>query len=127
MKKITKITSIVALFLCSSFLNFNELKAQNNTPQQSGIQEVGTGTIIFLNSGLNSSLNTGSNSGQNTGSNSSLKSGLIQDDNTGEVYEFHYAGLEVLEIDGKYTYILQITASGKVIVRDIRHTSSSSY
>ncbi len=113
MKKIAKIASTIVLFLCTSFLSVNEVKAQNNSPQQSSI-----GTIVSLNVGLNTSQNSGSNSDPCPG----LKTGLIQDDITGEVYEFKYAGLEVLEVNGRYTYILQITASGKVIIRDVRHT-----
>lgn len=122
MNKTIKIATTLALFLCASFLNINELKAQNNPPQQSSI-----GTIVSLNAGLNSvantSLSSGSNQNQNSGQNSGLKSGLIQDDITGEIYEFHYAGLEVLEINEKYIYIVQITASGKIIIRDIHHTN----
>ncbi|MCD6018422.1 MAG: hypothetical protein K0S53_1543 [Bacteroidetes bacterium] len=129
MKKTTKIGSTVALFLCTSFLTINEVKAQNNSQQQSWSQHVGIGTIVALNTGQNSavssSINSGSTSGSNSGSSSGLTIGLIQDDITGEVYEFRYAGLEELEINGKYTYILQITASGKVIIRDIRHSPSS--
>lgn len=133
MNKTIKIATTVALFLCASFLNINELKAQNNPPQQSTIQGSGIGTIVFLNTGLNTGLNSvantslssGSNQNpnQNSGQNSSLTSGLIQDDITGEIYEFHYAGLEVLEINEKYIYILQITASGKIIIRDIHHSN----
>lgn len=125
MTKTIKIVTTIALFLCTSFLTVNQLKAQNNSSQISGIQQGGIGTIISLNSGLNSTLSSSQNYGTNQGSNSGLKTGLIQDDNTGEIYEFQYAGLEVLEINGRYTYILQITASGKVIVRDVRHLPSS--
>ncbi|MES2566733.1 MAG: hypothetical protein V4565_07700 [Bacteroidota bacterium] len=121
MKKTTKIVSTTALFLCTSFLTINEVKAQNNSTQQSCSQTFGTGTIVGLNTSTSYAVNSVTTSGGNSGSNSGLQTGLIQDDITGEVYEFHYAGLEVLEINGKYTYILQITASGKVIIRDIRH------
>lgn len=120
MNKTIKIVSTIALFLSMSFLSVNELKAQNNSPQQSSI-----GTIVSLNTGLNSTLISGQNSGSNTDPNPGLKTGLIQDDITGEIYEFKYAGLEVLEINGRYTYILQITASGKVIIRDVRHSPTS--
>lgn len=101
MKKNTKIVSALALFFCTSFLSVNELKAQNNTPQQSSVQENSHGTVLSLNPGL--------------------KSGLIHDETSGEVFEFHYAGIEVLEINKGYIYILQITGSGKIIIRDIRH------
>ena len=116
MKKTSKIISTIALFLCTSFLTVNELKAQNNSPQQSSI-----GTIISLNAGLSTSLISGANQAPSPG----LKTGLIMDETTGEVFEFKYAGLEVLEINGRYTYILQITASGKVIIRDVRHSPTS--
>lgn len=121
MKKTTKIASTVVLFLCALFFISNEVNAQNNSPQQSCSQVVGIGTIVSLDSDLNSTSYSST-----TNSNPGLKIGLIQDDITGEVYEFRYAGLEVLEINGKYTYILQITASGKIIIRDIRHTTSPS-
>lgn len=124
MNKTTKIATVVALVLCTSFLNINKLNAQNNLPQQSCNQQLGTGTIIYLNTGVNTTLSSSQNSGSNQNQNSGSKSGLIMDDNTGEVYEFKYAGLEVLEINGRYTYILQITASGKIIIRDVRHLPS---
>jgi hypothetical protein len=123
MKKTTKIAYAAALFLCASFISVNELKAQNNSQQQCGVQQVRTGTIVFLNTGSNSTLTSSPNQGQNSSPNSGLKSGFIQDNATGEIYEFHYAGLEVLQINEQYIYILQITASGKIIIRDIRHSN----
>lgn len=123
MKKITKIVSTIILFLCTSFLTINEVKAQNNSSYQSCSQGSGIGTIIALSTSQNSTVISSTNSGSSSG----LKIGLIQDDITGEIYEFRYAGLEVLEINGRYTYILQITASGKIIIRDIRHSPSSGY
>lgn len=99
MKKIIKIATILALILSTSNLNINGLKAQNNSQQPSSIGEVGSGRILSLNLGL--------------------KSGLMLDDITGNIKEFHYAGLEVLEVNADYVYIVQITVSGKIIIRDI--------
>ena len=124
MKKTTKIVSTVLLFICTSFLSI-EVKAQNNSPQQSCSLVAGMGTIVSLNSDTKAGLNS-ANFSSNSDSGPGLTTGLIQNDITGEIYEFKYAGLEELVINGKYTYILQITASGKVIIRDIRHSPSTS-
>lgn len=124
MKKVIKITATIALFLCTSFLSVNELKAQSNSQQQC-TQGSRTGTIVFLNTGTNSTQSAAANSGsgQNQNSNEGSTTGIIVDDVTGNEYEFKYAGLEVLQINEKYIYILQITASGKIIIRDIHHSN----
>ena len=99
MKKIIKIAAILLISICPSFFNSNGLKAQNSPNSQCTINEIGSGKILSLNPGL--------------------KSGLLLDDTTGEIKEFHYAGLEVLEINAEYIYIVQVKVSGKIIIRDI--------
>lgn len=99
MKTIIKVATILALILSSSNLNNNSLKAQNNSQGPLSVCEVGSGRILSLNLGL--------------------KSGLLLDDVTGNIKEFHYAGLEVLEVNTDYVYIVQVTVSGKIIIRDI--------
>jgi hypothetical protein len=100
MKKAIKTTAILILTLFIAYLNINSLKADNdNAHQPAAICTAGSGTVLSLNH--------------------SLKSGLIVDELTGDIKEFHYAGLEVLEINVEYIYIVQITASGKIIIRDI--------
>jgi hypothetical protein len=98
MKKIIRITLVLTLALFASFSGLNSVKADN--PNQCAAADgTSSGTIVSLRPGL--------------------KSGLILDELTGVVKEFHYAGLEVLEINVDYIYIVQITASGKIIIRDI--------
>jgi hypothetical protein len=98
MKKTTRITAMIALFLCASYVNANDIQAENNS-QQSVMNDVASGKILELNPGA--------------------KSGLLMDGLTGEVVEFQYAGLEVLEVNVEYVYIKQVTAKGKIIIRDI--------
>lgn len=98
MKKIIRIALVFALALFTSISGLNNAKADN--PNQCAAADgVSSGTIVSLRPGL--------------------KSGLILDELTGVVKEFNYAGLEVLEINVDYIYIVQITASGKIIIRDI--------
>jgi hypothetical protein len=97
MKKSIKVVFTLVLILCSTYLNVNGLKADNS--QQASMNVSGSGRIISLDPGS--------------------KSGLILDDNTGDLKEFHYAGLEVLEVGTDYVYIVQLTANGKIIIRDI--------
>lgn len=97
MKKTIKIALTLALIVCTSYLNVDCLKAVNPQLASMNIQE--SGTILSLDPGS--------------------KSGLILDDISGEIKKFHYAGLEVLEVNVDYVYIVQITANGKIIIRDI--------
>lgn len=98
MKKIIRITLVFALALFTSLSGLNNAKGDN--PNQCAAADgVSSGTIVSLRPGL--------------------KSGLILDELTGVVKEFNYAGLEVLEINVDYIYIVQVTASGKIIIRDI--------
>lgn len=99
MKKTIKIAFMLALFLSTSYFSANGLKAQNNPDPQSCMGLSGSGKVISLDPGS--------------------KSGLILEEGTGHVVEFHYAGLEKLEVNTEYVYILQITVSGKIIIRDI--------
>jgi hypothetical protein len=98
MKKIIRITLVFALTLFTSVSGLNSAKADNPN-QVAAADGVSSGTIVSLHPGL--------------------KSGLILDELTGVVKEFNYAGLEVLEVNVDYVYIVQITASGKIIIRDI--------
>jgi hypothetical protein len=97
MKTMKRIAAILILTLCTS-LNMTDLRADNNS-QPACVNGQESGKIIALNNGA--------------------KSGLMLDELTGVVKEFHYAGLEVLEINVEYIYIVQITMSGKIIIRDI--------
>jgi hypothetical protein len=97
MKKNIKIAFAFLLILCASYFNVNSLRADNS--QQASMNAEGSGRIISLDPGS--------------------KSGLILDDFTGTVKGFHYAGLEVLEVNTDYVYIVQITANNKIIIRDI--------
>ena len=99
MKKSIKIMSALALLLCLSYSNVSELKAENNAQLNSCTYETGSGKILSLCPGL--------------------KAGLMKDEITGDVYEFHYAGPEVLEVNAEYVYIVLTTGSGKIIIRDI--------
>lgn len=96
-----KISVAFSIFLCIVLFTVNDAKAQNpqNPGPLSSMNAVQTGTIISLD--------------QNS------RSGLIRDDQTGEVKEFLYVGLEVLEVNVDYVYIVQITVSGRVIIREI--------
>jgi hypothetical protein len=98
MKKIIKVTFVFVLFLSASYRGANRLSADNPFILPAADGET-SGVIISLNPGA--------------------KSGLILDDVTGAVKEFHYAGLEILEVSVDYIYIYQVTASGKIIIRDI--------
>jgi hypothetical protein len=99
MKIIVKISLVFVLMLCSLNPSMNVLHADNPCNAAS-VDGQASGIIISLNNGN--------------------KSGFIVDDVTGVISEFHYAGIEVLEINVDYIYIVQITASGKIIIRDIR-------
>jgi hypothetical protein len=97
MKKTIKAVLTLTLIFCVSYLNVSILKADNSSA--ASINAEGSGRILTLNPGQ--------------------KSGLILDEVTGAVKEFHYAGLEVLEINVDYIYLVQVTASGRIIIRDI--------
>lgn len=98
MKKTVQTALILVLSLSTPYFSVNGLKADNPNPQSTmGIN--GSGTVISLDHGS--------------------KSGFIIEDGTGNVVKFHYAGLEVLEVNTEYVYIVQITVSGKIIIRDI--------
>jgi hypothetical protein len=98
MKILVKISLVFALLLCSLTPSMNVLHADNPCNAAS-VDGTASGVILSLKHGN--------------------KSGFIIDDVTGVISEFHYAGIEVLEINVDYIYIVQITASGKIIIRDI--------
>jgi hypothetical protein len=75
--------------------------------------------ISFAGKAQSSHSNHNEGSGVVISFNPNSNSGLIMDDSTGEVFEFHNAGIEILEINESYIYIMQVTANGKVIIRDI--------
>jgi hypothetical protein len=99
MKKTIKIAFMLA-FVFTCFSAF-ELKAQGNPNPQSvaSMGTTGSGKVLALDPGA--------------------KSGLMLEEATGIIIEFHYAGLEVLEVNTEYVYIVQLTVSGKIIIRDI--------
>jgi hypothetical protein len=99
MKKTIKLALTLTLLVSAPYFNVNGIKAENNSSCPSPLGVPRDGTILSLDMGL--------------------KSGMVKDDVSGIEYEFHYAGLEVLEVSADYVYIMQITASGKIIIRDI--------
>ncbi|MDF2438266.1 MAG: hypothetical protein K0Q95_2642 [Bacteroidota bacterium] len=99
MKRFIRVTLVFVLFFSVSYRTSNKLSADNPFTI-AAVDGSASGIIVSLNPGA--------------------KSGLLVDDVTGDVKQFHYAGLEVLEVNVDYVYIYQVTASGKIIIRDIR-------